>query len=91
MPYASLYVLALGGESSQIGVINSLRPLAGLVMFPLAGYFTDRAGRKKLIAIAGYLSAITMLLYVFAPSWEWIALWPSSRDSWSSCSPPPPR
>lgn len=74
MPYASLYILALGGDSSQIGVINSLRPLAGLVMFPLAGYFTDRAGRKKLIALAGYLSAITMLLYVFAPSWEWIAL-----------------
>jgi len=74
MPYASLYVLALGGESSQIGVINSLRPLAGLVMFPLAGYFTDRAGRKKLIGIAGYLSAATMMLYVFAPSWEWIAL-----------------
>jgi len=74
MPYASLYVLALGGESSQIGVINSLRPLAGLIMFPLAGYFTDRAGRKKLIALAGYLSAATMMLYVFAPSWEWIAL-----------------
>jgi MFS family permease len=74
MPYASLYVLALGGESSQIGIINSLRPLAGLVMFPLAGYFTDRAGRKKLIGIAGYLSAATMMLYVFAPSWEWIAL-----------------
>jgi MFS family permease len=74
MPYASLYVLALGGESSQIGVINSLRPLAGLVMFPLAGYFTDRAGRKQLIALAGYLSAATMMIYVFAPSWEWIAL-----------------
>jgi len=74
LPYASLYVLALGGESSQIGVINSLRPLAGLVMFPLAGYFTDRAGRKKLIALAGYLSAVTLMLYVFAPSWEWIAL-----------------
>jgi len=74
LPYASLYVLALGGESSQIGVINSLRPLAGLVMFPLAGYFTDRAGRKKLIALAGYLSAATLMLYVFAPSWEWIAL-----------------
>jgi MFS family permease len=73
-PYASLYVLALGGGSSQIGIINSLRPLAGLVMFPLAGYFTDRAGRKILIALAGYLSAATMMLYVFAPSWEWIAL-----------------
>ncbi len=74
LPYASLYVLALGGDSSQIGVVNSLRPLAGLIMFPLAGYYTDRAGRKRLIALAGYLSAATMMIYVFAPSWEWIAL-----------------
>ncbi|MFP3897004.1 MAG: hypothetical protein ACLFV5_09270, partial [Anaerolineales bacterium] len=29
-PYASLYILALGGEPAQIGVVNSLRPLAGL-------------------------------------------------------------
>jgi MFS family permease len=28
----------------------------------------------KLIAAAGYLSALTMLLYLVAPSWEWIAL-----------------
>ncbi|TEU10201.1 hypothetical protein E3J20_04680, partial [Candidatus Bathyarchaeota archaeon] len=31
MPYASLYILALGGEPAQIGLINSLRPLAGLI------------------------------------------------------------
>ncbi len=74
MPYASLYILALGGEPAQIGVINSLRPLAGLVMFPLAGYLTDRAGRVRLIVLAGYFSGATLLLYVLAPSWEWIAL-----------------
>jgi MFS family permease len=28
----------------------------------------------RLIVLAGYLSAFTMLLYVFAPSWEWIAI-----------------
>ena len=74
IPYASLLVLELGGNSSQIGVINSMRPLAGLVIFPLAGYYTDQIGRKKLIVLASYLSAITMVLYVFAPSWEWIAI-----------------
>ena len=74
MPYASLYILALGGEPAQIGLINSLRPLAGLVMFPLAGYLTDRTGRVRLIATAGYFSGATMFLYVLAPSWEWIAL-----------------
>ena len=74
IPYSSLYILALGGEKAQIGLINSLLPLAGLIIFPISGYFTDRTGRVKLIALAGYLSALTWLLYVFAPSWEWIAI-----------------
>jgi MFS family permease len=72
-PYTSLYVLALGGASTQIGVINSLRPIAGLVVYPLAGYFTDRTGRVKLITLAGYLQGATMFIYALAPRWEWIA------------------
>ena len=74
VPYASLFIIEVGGTSSQVGVVNSLRPLAGLLMFPISGYLTDRTSRVRLIALAGYFSAVTMLLYVFAPSWEWIAL-----------------
>ncbi len=74
LPYASLFILEVGGTSSQIGVVNSLSPLAGLLMFPISGYLTDRTSRVRLIALAGYLSAASLLLYVFAPSWEWIAL-----------------
>ena len=74
LSYSSLFILAVGGTDAQIGLVNSLRPLAGLVMFPIAGYLTDIRGRVKMIAIAGYLTGITMLLYVFAQSWEWIAL-----------------
>lgn len=73
-PYASLFILALGGASTQIGFINSLRPLAGLIVFPLAGYLADVVGRVGLIALGGYLSGVIYLMYVFAPSWEMIAL-----------------
>jgi MFS family permease len=73
-PYASLLILAVGGNSSQVGIVNSLRPLAGLIVFPIAGYLTDRKGRVKLMAYSGYLSAFSILLYVFSPSWHWIAL-----------------
>ena len=52
LAYASLFILAVGGDSSQIGIINSVRPLAGLIMFPIAGYLTDRTSRVKLITIA---------------------------------------
>ncbi len=74
LSYFSLYILAVGGDKAQIGLVSSLRPLAGLIMFPLAGALTDLTGRVRLIALGGYLSALTMLLYIFAPSWEWIAL-----------------
>ncbi len=37
-PYASLYILALGGDPTQIGFVNALKPLAGLVMFPIGGF-----------------------------------------------------
>lgn len=73
LSYASLFVIAVGGDYSQIGVINSIRPLAGLIMFPIAGYLTDRTSRVKIITIADILSGVTMLIYVFAPSWQWIA------------------
>ena len=74
MPYASLYILALGGQPSEIGLINSLTPLAGLLAFPIAGYLADHAGRVKLVAISGFFSALIFLLYAFAPSWQWLAL-----------------
>jgi len=73
LAYASLFILEVGGSSSQIGIINSVRPLAGLIMFPIAGYLTDRTSRVKIITIADIMSGLTMIIYVLAPSWEWIA------------------
>jgi MFS family permease len=73
-PYTSLYILALGGTAEKIGLINAISPLAGLLVFPLAGHLTDRTGRVRLIALAGYISAAITLLYVFARGWQAIAL-----------------
>ncbi len=73
-PYASLYILALGGDPTQIGIVNALRPLAGLLVYPLAGFLTDQVGRVKLIVLGGYLSGATVLLYVVAPNWQTVAL-----------------
>lgn len=73
-PYASLYILALGGEPAEVGLVNSLSPLAGLLVFPLAGYLCDRTGRVRLVALAGYFSGAVLALYVLAPSWQVIAL-----------------
>jgi MFS family permease len=73
-PYASLFILALDGDPTQIGLVNALKPLAGLLMFPIAGYLTDHVGRVKLIAAGGYLSGTVVLMFVVAPNWQVVAL-----------------
>jgi MFS family permease len=74
MPFFSLFIISLGGEPTDIGYVRTLRTIAALLIFPMAGYITDRQGRVKVIAIAGYLSALTYLFYIFATDWTHIAL-----------------
>ncbi len=73
-PYMSLYILALGGSKPVIGVANALAGLAGMFLFPLGGYIADKAGRAKLIGIATFLYASSFIFFIFAPSWEWLAV-----------------
>ena len=56
-PYFSLYIQALGGSMVDIGLVNSLRPLAALFLYPIAGYLADKYSRVKTIAISGYVNA----------------------------------
>ena len=63
-PYASLYILALGGEPEQVGLVNSLMPLAGLFLFPVAGHLADLTGRVKMVAFA------RLMAYSSAASFE---------------------
>ncbi|MFQ6053722.1 MAG: MFS transporter [Candidatus Bathyarchaeia archaeon] len=74
MPYFSLFILALGGQPRDIGYVRTARTLSALLIFPIAGYITDRRGRVKIIAVAGYLSSLTYLIYIFATNWTNIAV-----------------
>jgi MFS family permease len=74
MPFFSLFIIALGGQPTDIGYVRTLRTLATLLIFPLAGYITDRQGRVKVIAASGFMSALTFLFYIFATDWTHLAL-----------------
>ena len=69
MPYASLYILALGGDTTQVGLVNSIGPLAGLIMFPIGGYIADHASRVKVVVLGSCFSAAVVLMFILAPSW----------------------
>ncbi|MCW4051172.1 MAG: MFS transporter [Candidatus Bathyarchaeota archaeon] len=73
-PFFSLYILALGGTSTEIGLINSLGILAGMVLYPVGGYIADKAGRVKLIGYSTLLYTFAHLFFVVANDWRVIAL-----------------
>ncbi|MBE82457.1 MAG: hypothetical protein CME21_07820, partial [Gemmatimonadetes bacterium] len=40
-PYVPLYIMSLGGQPEEIGIVYALGPLGGLLVFPVAGYLAD--------------------------------------------------
>jgi len=73
-PFLSLYVLALGGRYETIGMVMAVGNLAGMILYPLGGYIADYQGRIRVMGYMTYVFAFTFLIFVFASSWEWLAV-----------------
>jgi MFS transporter, DHA1 family, multidrug resistance protein len=72
-PYASLYILALGGDPAEIGFVNTLGLLAGVIMLPIAGALTGQVNRVRLLAVSSFLSSLFLALIMTAPNWQVVA------------------
>lgn len=73
-PYLTLYILALGATPIEVGLINSLGIVAGMMVEPLGGYLADRRGRVKLVSFATYFYAFSFIFYVVAQDWRFLAV-----------------
>ncbi|UCH56660.1 MAG: MFS transporter [Candidatus Bathyarchaeota archaeon] len=73
-PYFSLYVLALGGSKVDIGIVNSLRPLAAMFVYPIAGALAGSYSRVKTLVIVGLVNSAIIGIYMLAPDWRFLAV-----------------
>ena len=73
-PFFSLYILALGGTATEVGLINALGIRAGMILYPVGGYIADKAGRVKLIGYSTFVYTFAHLFFVVANDWRIIAL-----------------
>jgi len=72
--YFPLYVKALGGTAVSLGIVGAVEMIArGLVQIP-GGYIADRYGRKWSIMTMTAIAGLSRLIYIFAPTWEWLVL-----------------
>ncbi len=72
VPYASLYMLALGVDESGIGLIAAVGMALQTFWSLVSGWITDRFGRRRTSLIFDVCSwSIPTLLWVFARDFRW--------------------
>jgi MFS family permease len=73
-PFWGLYVLYLGGSPFHIGLISAVSAIISLPTSLIGGYLADIISRKKLVYGLQLAIALNGLIYILAPSWEWLLL-----------------
>lgn len=71
-PFLTLYMLDLGCTNQQVGLINAVGMLAGVVVAVFAGWLTDRLGRRLTCVIADTVCwAVSCVLWGLASNFAW--------------------
>jgi MFS family permease len=73
-PFWGLYVLYLGGSPFHIGLISAVSAILSLPTSLIGGHLADIISRKKLVYGLQFGLALNGVIYVLAPSWEWLLL-----------------
>ena len=74
-PILPLFIASLGGGSLAVGLIGGISDGLPSLLKVLAGYWSDRLGKRKPLVVAGYaLSAAGKLFLPAATSWQQVFL-----------------
>lgn len=73
-PLIPFYLVSqLGATPAIVGVIEGFAESLASLLKVFSGYYSDKLGRRKNLAIAGYsLSAAAKIPIIFAASWAWV-------------------
>lgn len=91
LPYASLYMAALGLSPAQIGYVASINIAAQVVFAVLSGVITDKLGRRRTTFLFDMLSwSVPEFLWMISQDFTWFAAaavfngaWRVTENSWS--------
>jgi len=74
-PILPLFIASLGGGSLAVGLIGGISDGLPSLLKVLAGYWSDRLGKRKPLVVAGYaLSAVGKLFLPAATTWQQVFL-----------------
>jgi len=74
LPLRSLYLQELGANVNQIGIFFTLGAIAPLLFQIFGGWLSDSIGRLQAIAIGSLGGVMSYVVYIVAPTWQWLLL-----------------
>lgn len=86
--FLPIYILALGGSTIVVGLLNGMdNLLSALYSFP-GGYLSDKLGYKKALAVFNLLALFGYLIVIIFPSWPAVIVGSVFFLSWTAISLP---
>ena len=86
--FLPIYVLALGGSTIIVGLLNGMdNLLSALYSFP-GGYLSDKFGYKRALLIFNLIALFGYLIVILIPSWPAVLVGSVFFLSWSAISLP---
>ncbi len=90
LPYASVFMLALGVHDAQIGLLATISMLSQVAFGLLSGVITDKLGRRKTTAVFDIIAwAVPCIIWAFAQNFWWFlaasvinGAWQVTQNSW---------
>jgi MFS family permease len=73
-PFVPLYLQELGANVGQVGLFFTLGAIAPLLFQIFGGWLSDSLGRLQAIAIGSLGGVLGYVVYIIAPSWEWLLI-----------------
>ena len=75
LPILPLFIKSIGGGGMAVGIISGLGESIASLFKMLAGFLSDKYGKRKPFVFGGYtISAISKLFFAFASSWPQVLL-----------------
>jgi MFS family permease len=86
--FLPLYLIALGGGTFAVGLLNGLdNLLSALYSFP-GGYVSDRFGHKRALALFNLIAIAGYLIVIIFPYWQAVIIGAFLFISWTAISLP---
>lgn len=70
----SLYMLNLGAQVGEVGLVFTLASLVPMALQIFGGWLSDTIGRLRVIAMGSSIAVFGYFIIALAPSWEWVLL-----------------